>query len=45
MRATDPDLVEWRGAGPAVWRCGPGTLMDLPDGRVRCHIHLMAAED
>jgi hypothetical protein len=102
VSVTDPDLVEWRGAGPAVWRCGPGPrgprtdhdpgpgpegtashsaptpradmvdvtldgpleqvsrvrtliesraaigssmLMELPDGRVRCRIHLMAAED
>lgn len=98
VSVTDPELVEWRGAGPSVWRCGrrepvagpgPGPhrmaadrrtrphadmvdvtidgpaeqvsrirawiesrtavgssmLMELPDGKVRCRIRLIAAED
>ncbi|MFF7213047.1 hypothetical protein ACFZAU_21305 [Streptomyces sp. NPDC008238] len=100
VSVTDPDLVEWRGAGPSVWRCGhtgpkelvaghgPGRedaedffppahadmvdvtldgpadqvsrirawiesraaigssmLMELPDGNVRCRIHLLATDD
>lgn len=100
VSVTDSDLVEWRGAGPSVWRRrprgprgpvaghGPGRaqaenvlppphadmvdvtldgpleqvsrlrawiesraaigssmLMELPDGRVRCRIHLLATDD
>ncbi|MET9880314.1 hypothetical protein ABZZ36_37765 [Actinacidiphila glaucinigra] len=97
VSVTDPDLVEWRGAGPSVWRCGraepvpgpgpePGEaedvfpeprpdmvdvtldgppdqvsrirawiesraaigssiLMELPDGRARCRIHLFVTDD
>ncbi|WP_431963748.1 hypothetical protein [Actinacidiphila sp. bgisy160] len=95
---TDTDFVEWRGAGPSVWRCGhegprgpvagagsgpeedflppphadmvdvtldgppeqvsriraliesraaigSSMLLELPEGRVRCRIHLIATDD
>lgn len=35
VSVTDPDLVEWRGAGPTVWRCGHGGPAKPASGRGR----------